>query len=407
VRNARTALVLGVLVVLALALGLASRQAPPDSPVPSVANAGPLGLRALSLYLREGGRTVESHAASLESLPPGTRTVVIAAPQARVVSKDEVTALERFVREGGTLVYLSPHELGRHQPALEKWLELDPGPLLGANHQGMASEWVDPGGTTVDVWLPVGPARGLSSLRVSRDRGVQMLRDNALPLAGLSTTPVLWRWGLDKGEVYVLAGADLAENHRLELLDNLRFWDALAARGPLVFDEFHHQAAPLPPLSRGIWVFLAQFLAVGLLYVFARGTRFGAPRPLRVERHRSSLEYVRSMGWLMRRAKMEAELLVELDRALRQQMQERLGIPVALGDEDAACMLEQTCGVPARDYLDAKADLTRTREHKPVRPADYTRIAQRYAHLERVVTGRESLSREDSRLEPKAQAPSG
>lgn len=389
-KNARILAAFGVLIALALAVGLATREDAPDSPVPSVDNPGPQGARALYLYLSEGGREVDTHTTSLESLPAGTRTVVVAAPQGRPVSKEEVQSLERFVHEGGTLVYFSPRELGQHQAALEAWLKLDTGPLLPASGRGLGSSLADAGGTTADVWLDAGPLRGLSALRVSQDRGVRLGHDTALPLAGLGGSAVVWRWPLGSGEVYVLAGADLAENRRLELLDNRRFWDALAARGPLLFDEFHHTLAPPPPVSRGFWVFAAQVLAVGGLYVVSRGTRFGAPRPLRTERHRSALEYVHSMGWLMRRAKVEKDLLPELDRSLRQLMQERLGVPLGLPDADAARLLERDGGIPAEDYLDAKADLTRTLAQPAIRPADYARVARRYAHLERGVTGRES-----------------
>jgi hypothetical protein len=375
-----------VLIALALAVGLATREEAPESVVPTVENTGPQGARALYLYLREGGRAVDAHTASMESLPASARTVVLAAPQGRPVSKDEVSALERFVRGGGTLVYLSPRELGQHQAALEDWLGLEAGPLMPASSRGLDSDLADAGGTTVDVWIPAGPLRGLSGLRVSQDRGVRMSHEDAVPLAGLGGAAAVWRWPLGTGEVYVLAGADLAENRRLELLDNLRFWEALAARGPLLFDEYHHQLAPPPPLSRGIWVFVAQVLGVGLLYAVSRGTRFGAARPLRVERHRSALEYVRSMGWLMRRAKVERELLPELDRSLRQLMQERLGIALTLADADAARRMERG----GTDYLEAKADLARTHAQPAIRPADYARVARRYAHLERVVTGRES-----------------
>nr|WP_225937120.1 DUF4350 domain-containing protein [Myxococcus sp. RHSTA-1-4] len=369
---------------MALAVGLATREEAPESVVPTVENTGPQGARALYLYLREGGRAVDAHTASLESLSPATRTVVLAAPRGQPVSEDEVSSLERFVRGGGTLVYLSPRELGQHQAALEDWLRLEAGPLMPASSRGLDSNLADAGGTTVDVWIPAGPLRGLTGLRVSRDRGVRMGHEDAVPLAGLGGAAAVWRWPLGSGEVYVLAGADLAENRRMELLDNLRFWDALSARGPLLFDEFHHQLAPPPPLSRGIWVFVAQVLAVGLLYTVSRGTRFGAPRPLRVERHRSALEYVRSMGWLMRRAKVERELLPELDRSLRQLMQERLGIPLSLADADAARLMERG----GTDYLEAKADLARTHAQPAIRPADYARVARRYAQLERLVTGR-------------------
>ncbi|GHG90709.1 DUF4350 domain-containing protein [Comamonas sp. JC664] len=389
-RNVRTVAVFAVLIVLALAVGLSTRTDAPESPVPSVENTGPQGARALYLYLREGGKAVDTRLTPLEGLVgSATRTVVLAAPQGRPVSDDEVQELERFVRGGGTLVYLSTRELGKHQPALEEWLALESGMMLPASGQGLDAALTDVGGSTVDVWLPVGPLHGLSRLRVSQDRGLRMAHDDAVPVAGLGGAVAVWRRALGSGEVYVLAGADLAENRRLELLDNLRFWDALAARGPLSFDEYHHAPAPPPPFARGIWVFVAQVLAVGLLYTVSRGTRFGAARPLRVERHRSALEYVRSMGWLMRRAKVEKELLPELDQALRQQMQERLGIPLALSDADAARLLEQDGGIPASSYLEAKADLTRTQAQPTVTPGDYARVARGYAHLERALAGRD------------------
>ncbi|QSQ18116.1 DUF4350 domain-containing protein [Myxococcus landrumensis] len=392
-KNARTIAIFGVLIALALAAGLSTDRDTPPSLVPSVENTGPQGARALFLFLREGGHAVSEQHTSLDSLAAGTRTLVLAAPIGRPVSDDEVLAVERFVQAGGTLAYLSTRELGRHQAALEKWLKLEPGPLFPASERGLATDLADAGGTTVDVWLDAGPLRGLSTLRVSQDRGLLVDHPGAIPLAGLGGAVAVWRVALGQGHVYVLAGADLVENRRLELLDNVRFWSALAARGPLVIDEFHHQLAPPPPISRGIWVFAAQVLAVVGIYALSRGTRFGEPRPLLVEKHRSALEYVRSMGWLMRRSKVEKELLPELDKSLRHQLQEQLGIPPDLEDSEAARRLEQEGGVPASHYLDAKAQLTSLLAQPSVRPADFARVARLYAHLERAVAGQEATRR--------------
>ncbi|WP_224362242.1 DUF4350 domain-containing protein [Hyalangium versicolor] len=389
-KNLRTFLFFGLLITLAAAMGLVTRQAPPESTVPSVDNPGPLGLRALYLYMQEGGATVTAHQESLEALPPGTRTVVIPAPHARAVSPAEVEALERFVRSGGTLVVLTSREKNSGQPALDDFLQLEQGPWLPADESGLPQGEQDPGGTTVGFWLPVGAARDLKHFRVSREHGVSVGLAEAVPLAGQGNSVVLWRLGMGQGEVYVAAGTDLAENRRIELLDNLRFWDALAARGPLVFDEFHHTAVPPPPLSRGLWVFALQCLAVGGLYAFARGTRFGAPRPQLPERHRSSLEYVQSMGWLARRAKVERELLPELARHLRQLMQDRLGVPLLLSEPEAARMLELRCGIPAAHYLEAHAELARALDAPAISPKDYARVSARYARLEAVITGRAS-----------------
>lgn len=391
-RGARTAILYGVLVALALGLGLAVNQSPPPPRVPSVDNPGPLGLRALYLYLQESGAPVSALREAFDGagLPEGLRTVVVAAPSGRPVTEGEAGALRSWVSRGGSLVYLVSRDAKTRQPHLDDWLRISEGPMLEPDSEGLPPGEKDLTGTTVRVWEPVGAVRGLQRLRVSLDRGITVGGPEAVALAGTKDAAVLWRMPEGRGEVYVLAGADVAENRRLELLDNLRFWDALASHGPLAFDEYHHGAAPKqePPSARGLWVFVAQGLLVGLLYAVSRGTRFGPPRPLVVEKHRSALEYVRSLGWLARRSKVERELLPELARQLRRHMHERLGIPLTLPEDEAARMLEQTCGLPAADYLAARDDLVRTLEQRDIRPSDYARLARHYARLENLITGR-------------------
>jgi hypothetical protein len=392
-KGLKTAAIYGVLVTLALAVGLAVDQSPRHSVVPSVENAGPLGLKALYLYLRESGAPVTALRESFAEpgLSEDVRTVVVAAPVGRPVTEPEVEALKAWVRQGGTLVYLVSREAKARQPKLDAWLGISSGPLLPPGSVGLSEGETDFTGTTARVWVPVGAARGLERFRVAMARGVTVSGPRAVPLAGEKGAAVLWRVPEEAGEVYVLAGTDLAENQRLELLDNLRFWDALAARGPLAFDEYHHGAdlAREPPSARGVWVFAAQCLVVGLLYVAARGTRFGPPRPLLVEKHRSALEYVRSMGWLARRSKVERELVPELARQLRRRMHERLGILLTLPEDEAARALEQTCGIPASDYLEAREDLVRTLERQVITPGDYARLARRHARLENLISGRQ------------------
>jgi hypothetical protein len=391
-RNLRMAALYGVLVALALAMGLAVNQKPPQSTVPSVDNPGPQGLRALYLYLQESGVPVSAVREAFGDAGPteDIRTLVVAAPAGRSVTKSELEALRKWVSRGGTLVYLVSREARVRQRYLDDWLQLAEGPLLPPGSEGLTPEQTDFTGTTVSVWVPVGAARGLERFRVSLDRSLTVERPEAVPLAGARGAAVVWRIPEGRGEVYVLAGADLAENRRLELLDNLRFWDALAARGPIAFDEYHHGVGPRqePPSARALWLFVAQGLVVGLLYAVSRGTRFGPPRPLVVEKHRSALEYVRSLGWLARRSKVERELVPELARQLRRRMHERLGIPLTLPEDEAARALEQTCGLPAADYLAAREDLVRTLEQRDIRPGDYARLARRYSWLEDIVTGR-------------------
>jgi hypothetical protein len=391
-KTARLVAFYSVLVTLALALGLATNQSTPPSPRPSVDNPGPLGLKALSLYLQESGARVSELREAFDdaSLSEELRTVVVAAPTGRSVSPAEARALREWVSRGGTLVYLASREARTRPSALNDWLPLSEAPVVPSSAEGLPPGEKDLTGTTVRVWGPVGAARDLERLRVSLDQGLTVERPEAVPIAGARGVAVVWRVPEGRGEVYVLAGTDLAENRRLELLDNLRFWDALAARGPLGFDEYHQGVEPArePPSTRALWVFVAQMLAVGLLYAVSRGTRFGAPRPLSEERHRSSLEYVRSLGWLARRAKVERELVPELGRQLRRLMHERLGISSELPEEEAARLLEQRGGLSAAEYLSGREELIRTLEQRDIRPADYARLVRRYARLEAIVTGR-------------------
>ncbi|MET0401116.1 MAG: DUF4350 domain-containing protein [Cystobacter sp.] len=382
----------GVLVTLALILGLVTSQSSPPSSRPSVENPGPLGLKALYLYLQESGARVSELREAFDGarLSAELRTVVVAAPTGRSVAFEEARALREWVSRGGTLVYLVSRTAGQRPASLNDWLPLSEAPLLPASADGLAPGEQDVTGTTVRVWGAVGAEQGLERLRVALDQGLTVARPDAVPLAGAQGVAVAWRIPEGRGEVYVLAGTDLAENRRLELLDNLRFWDALAARGPLAFDEYHQgvESPREPPSARALWLFAAQMGVVGLLYAVSRGTRFGTPRPLLEERHRSSLEYVRSLGWLARRAKVERELVPELGRQLRRRMHERLGISPELPEEEAARLLEQRCGLPASEYLAEREELLRVMEQEHIRPADYARLVRRHARLEQLITGR-------------------
>ena len=98
----------------------------------------------------------------------------------------------------------------------------------------------------------------------------------------------------------LLAGDNLAL--ALQLVEELR------DGGPVVFDEYHHGYGGLSPLGRGLdgraLVFATlQSLAAAGIYAAARGRRFGPPRIVPDPPRRSSLEFVRSMASLYRRAR--------------------------------------------------------------------------------------------------------
>lgn len=333
----RGPLILAVLVVLSLVASLAAQEPGSDSPVPSIRNQGPRGLAALATWLTESGVTVIAHDEAFTRLPAEARVVVIAAPVGAEVRPDEVAALEHFVEGGGTLVYLVPRQAP--QPALNEWLQVHAGPIAPlVTEQGLE----DVGGTTVSVTFAAGLLAGASRLRLSADRTLDVADEAAVPV---TSDEAVWWLKRGKGEVWLAAGPDLAENARLELADNALFWSHLAGRGPVAFDEFHQHTSGAPlPTNLVITALQLGFLAV--LFLWARATRLGPARDVPATWHRSSLEYVHAMGALTRNAGVEGELVIALKTAFRKFLRDTAGVPVEWTWEDADAELARRQSLP-------------------------------------------------------------
>ncbi|MBX5483244.1 MAG: DUF4350 domain-containing protein [Myxococcaceae bacterium] len=376
--------------LLAAAVGMAAAagsRARRDSPVPSIDNPGPAGARAVYLYLKEAGFDVEVAREALTPIPPRIRTVVIAAPTARKIGREEIAALDAFAKAGGTVVFLG-RRLEQNQPALADWLQAGAGPRPRTAIAETDPKAIDPAGADVDVWLSRAPLAGVRVLRVGNEPTLNLARKDALPAAGAGDAVAAWRVPRGSGDVFVLAGADLIENRRIELGGNLTFWHQLAAQGPILFDEFHHTAAGAPPLSTGVVAIVAQLAACFVLFALVRGARLGPPRPELPVRHRSTLEYLASFAWLTRRARVERELLRDLHTRFRVLLHDRLGVAVPLPDEEAARELERQCRIPVPETMDVLAELQALAAAPRVTPKQYAAVSRRLARIERVVTGR-------------------
>jgi hypothetical protein len=340
-KNTGTLVFYGLLILAAAVIGLRARQPGSTSRVPSVTNPGPLGLKALFLFLEEGGHDVRSFFAPLTELPSTAKTVVLAGPVAREVSSEEVSALRRLVEGGGTLVYFLPSE-GRPQTPLEDWLQIRPAPFrlpdrLSPEH-------------TLEVWQARGPFSGLRALRTSSaPRALLLDAMGALAVAGEGEDAFVAYLPLGRGQVYVFSSPDVGQNRFLDQGDNLGFWDALARRGPLLFDEWHHQPPSPPPASPALWGVLGQLGLLAGAVFWSRGVRLGPPRPVVSERHRSTREYLASFGWLLRRGQVERELLASLKARVRRTLWEEAAIsPHASSNEAALQWAQRTGELPER-----------------------------------------------------------
>jgi hypothetical protein len=381
----KTWLLYALLLGAVIALSLIGHTAPSDSPVPSLQNPGPQGGRALALYLQETGRAPVKLPEILLELPPGLRTLVIAAPAGRDLREDERDALDRWVRGGGRLLYLASRP-PQHRPVLASWLGVHSGPSWGAVPDPALTR--DPRGATLGVQLRAGITAGVKQLRLPVAASIKV--DDAMPVAERGA---LWWRSLGEGELWIAAGPDLLESRRLDLLDNLQLWENLAAAGPIGFAESLHQLVPPPPVSRAIWGALAQLLLIAAVMIWSRGTRLGPARPELAVRHRASLEYVASLASLTRRARVEGELLLEAIARLRARLHERLGISIELPDAEAALEAERLCGLPAEPLRHSLHE-ARAAAAGPLKPRDYARFIAELARAERVVSGRAASSRD-------------
>jgi len=328
VKGLRAWLPFAVLLALALAAGLAVGPDASESQVPSAENRGPRGLAVLAAWLGDRGVDVRVGTAPLTALPGEIRTVVLPAPTARDVSEEELAALQRFVEGGGTLVALLPR--GTTQLRLKRWLEAGPGDVAPIDDVPGVK---DLGGATVRVVFAGGPLAGATALRVSGEAMVAVADPSAVPV---TEPPALWWKPLGAGGVWIAAGAELAENARLELLDNAAFWAGLGERGPVWIDEAHHhrEAGAPPPLH--LLATALQGALVALLFVAVFAPRLGPPRDEPRALHRSTAEYVAAMAALTARARIEPELLEALRARLRRRLHDALGIGVHLSWEEAA-----------------------------------------------------------------------
>lgn len=324
------------LLAVAIAVALfssSSQQGTGGTSVPSANNNGGAGLAAIRVYLQEQGHTVSANDGPLNELKGDVKVLVVASPLARKITEDELASLKHWISSGGTLFYLAPRA-PLAQPAMTDWLQLSEGELLKRDSLEVNGRNIDQGGATAEVWAPRGVLTGIKALRVSADRSIHSDDGAMLPVAGKDNeVSLLWR-PRGKGQLLVAAGADLAENRRIELLENRKLWDNLATLGPIAFDEFHHSAAEGPPVSLAILAVIGQALFAVAFLTFARGTRLGPPQPVRSVRHRPGIEYAESFAWLVRKAKVEKELAASVFARLRRIAHERLGIPLSLSDDE-------------------------------------------------------------------------
>lgn len=260
----------------------------------SIYDEGPGGTTVLRRYLEANGvRTT-----SLQSdrfVIPDTVDVVFILGATREIGPGEIAALRAHVQGGGTLVVASD-------------LALTERSLLGAFGIKRGGATVRPGEHDVASIALAAPLvrRIFVDVGIALDAGpggVTIVSDGRLPIVAATRA--------GPGNVYALGTLAPFLNGTIGAADNARL--ALALAGAAVpgrvvaFDEFHHGVRAAPDalaVLTGSWP--GRALVIGglltLAFLAATGRRLGPPLPLDPRPPRSSLEYVRGFGGLVRRS---------------------------------------------------------------------------------------------------------
>jgi hypothetical protein len=299
------------------------------------------------------------------SLPEGPGVLFLFSPD-NPFSDDQVAQLDQWVAAGGTVVYADT--IG--DPHLDQRLELSraPGPELLTGgpdssevvHLTAASPLLA-GVSKVngsDASVPGADLPGYF-LVVNHPAQVPLLRSDA------STGEVVLlfqRHGA--GAVVALSDPQALANGNLGQADNGRLAADLIsmapAGAPVLFDEYHHGAGGTTPsitdwLATPWGAVLGWALVVVYVGLLLRSRAFGPTISLAPSRDRSSAEYARAVGTLLRRAGARATTLAVIGEATRRALAARVGLGPGVSPGELDKVLQQRAPELAHALTGAEA----------------------------------------------------
>jgi Domain of unknown function (DUF4350) len=323
-RLRRALRLLGVILAIVVVLAAIIDQVSPGAsgPLGSSYATAPQGLSGYAELLTRGG-----HPVSHVQTPPAhagfdpSSTVIVLDP-ARIDAAD-VTALRRFVLQGGDLV------AGGQDPG--RWL---------SDLMSDPPSW-SPGGSTVA--LPVLPVPQTAGVRTVLTAGQGSWSDAgaSLPLAGSTDAWLLSVAHLGAGTVSLLADSSPLQNQYLARADNAALGLALAgaAGRPVAFEEAVHGygegngVADLP--TRWKWALIG-LLVAAFVGVAARFRRLSAPDPPARRPLPPRLAHVEAVALALARTGHPGQAAGPVRDRARQQLRRRAGLDENAGPDELA-----------------------------------------------------------------------
>lgn len=309
-------LVIVLVLLVAVVLVLVSRSSTQPSPDNSSGSDAADGTSALYQYASTLGHPTEALNGSFR--PDRSIGLLFIFTPADNVSAGDVARLRRYLEGGGVAVYASNGGNARLDRAF------DVGRLAGESVQDEATAIAPllPGVSTVgddQESTPLAPEARQVPLLDYTDGGAMAFQE---------------RVGL--GRLIVMSDPLPLCNGYLGSYDNGRLAADLIALtrpgGRVAFDEYHHPAlgvasqSPLNGLASAWGLALIWAVVVGFLGLFLRGRAFGPRLELPGAGDRSSVEHVRAVGRLLRRARADDDALRRLGQATRRHLAQRTGI---------------------------------------------------------------------------------
>jgi hypothetical protein len=303
---------LGILLFLAVygLVALESSQRKEELPAPRTtysASAG--GYKALYLWLQALNIPIQRWEKRLGDLPPAASVLMMVDPELGP-GTGELEALKGWVSKGGTFVLV----ISRPNAFLKNFdLDLEPG--FGKSHKNDDGEMF--------VFQPGPYTRGVRTLHYQGHPGLVLAQPEAVIHLRSEWGGLLAVLEQGKGRLIVLTDPNLFSNELLREADHPRLALNLLLThlgdGSVLVDEYHHGYGRATSVfdhltrSKAIYPALQGFLLL-LIFWAAKGRRFGPPRPLVRDEHRSSLEYVRAMAQLFQRAQARGLALEAVSR---------------------------------------------------------------------------------------------
>ncbi len=251
------------------------------------------------------------------------------------LSHDESEKLLEHIRNGATLVYVPS---SYRDPQLLEDL-------------GVTLERAD---TTLEVrtLVPAQPSRYVQGVQrvVTKVRAFLELPAGAVPLLVDDTfdKPVAALLPYGQGRVILISAPELAMNRALAVADNAQFWHSLigavAASGPVAFDEFHHGFTGERSMGEfaaryGLHYAVAQLLLGIALWALAL-RRFGSPRVPEDELRVGSTDALFATSRLYREGKHHAHASASILRQLAAEFASRAGVSGRLEPAEIGAALE-------------------------------------------------------------------